>query len=59
MKRIIALILALACVISCFGCAGSQTPAETTETTEATKPAFSQAAKEKLDGKKVLIVGNS
>ena len=58
MKRITAFLLALVCLLACFGCADTQTPAETT-TTATTESAFSQAAKEKLDGKKVLFVGNS
>lgn len=69
MKRIIALFVAIACLAGCFGCAGTKAPEEngtkaTTEATETvpqgtTEPAVSKAAMEKLDGKKILIVGNS
>jgi len=57
-KRMIALLAAAACLIGCFGCAGTEDPAET-ETPTTTGPSVSQAAMEKLDGKKVLVVGNS
>lgn len=55
MKKIISLLLAVLCVVSCLGCAAEK-PAETTEET---KSAVSQAAIDALDGKKVLFVGNS
>lgn len=51
-KRIAALLVALACLVSCFGCAVTETPTTTDD-------GVSTAAKEKLDGKKILIVGNS
>lgn len=57
-KRILALLIALACLVGCFGCAGTEAPAET-DTQTTTEPTASKAAMEKLDGKKVLIVGNS
>lgn len=57
MKRTVALLIALACLVGCFGCAGTESPE--TEPQRTTTPAVSKAAMEKLDGKKVLIVGNS
>lgn len=57
MKRTIALLLVLICIISCFGCAAEQP--EATETQATTEAAFSQAAVEKLHGKKIIFVGNS
>ena len=57
-KRIAALLIALACLVGCFGCAGGGAPVKN-DTTVTTEAAVSNAAKEKLDGKKVLIVGNS
>lgn len=57
-KKIAALLVALACLFGCFGCAATQTPAETS-TQATTEPTVSKAAMEKLDGKKILIVGNS
>lgn len=54
-KRIVAMLAALVCLVGCFGCTAGK-PAETTEDT---KPKVSQAAIDALDGKKVLIVGNS
>ncbi len=53
-KKLVALLVALACLVGCFGCADTNASEETT-----TGPAVSNAAMEKLDGKKVLIVGNS
>ena len=58
MKRIIALLLMLACIISCCGCAAGDAPAQT-EIPTTTEAKVSQAAMEKLDGKKILFVGNS
>ena len=52
-KRALALLITLLCLIGCFGCAKTDT-----DTPATTEPTVS-AAKEKLDGKKVLIVGNS
>ena len=57
-KRIVALLVAVTCLIGCFGCTGTETPAENGAQTT-TGPSVSKAAMEKLDGKKVLIVGNS
>lgn len=57
-KRFLALLVALACIISCFGCTATPAPAETS-TQATTEPTVSKAAMEKLDGKKVLVVGNS
>jgi hypothetical protein len=51
-KRIVALLVALTCLVGCFGCAVTETPTTTDD-------GVSTAAKEKLDGKKILIVGNS
>lgn len=69
-KRIAALLVAIACLLGCLGCGRKEVPGSTedkrtteptstTGTHEATNPTVSQAAMEKLDGKKVLIVGNS
>ncbi len=57
MKKFFALLLALSSLLTCLGC----TPAEPAETTEATtaKPAASQAARDALEGKKIIFVGNS
>ena len=52
-KRMMAFLIALTCLLSCFGCAAKQ-GADTS-----TAPTVSSAAKEKLDGKKILFVGNS
>lgn len=57
-KRIVALWIALACLVGCFGCGSVDAPDES-GTANATDANVSKAAKEKLDGKKVLIVGNS
>ena len=57
-KRIVALFVTFACLIGCFGCAGAEAPAET-ETQATMGPTVSKAAMEKLDGKKILVVGNS
>lgn len=57
-KRIVALWIALACLVGCFGCGSVDAPEES-GTANATDANVSKAAKEKLDGKKVLIVGNS
>ena len=57
-KRIVALLIALACLVGCFGCGSVDAPDES-GTANATDANVSKAAKEKLDGKKVLIVGNS
>ena len=54
LKRILALLIALVCLIGCFGCSSANTDTQVT-----TEPTTSSAAKEKLDGKKVLFVGNS
>jgi hypothetical protein len=45
-------MLVLVCIFGCFGCAVTETPTTTDD-------GISTAAKEKLDGKKILIVGNS
>ena len=58
MKRIIALLLMLACIISCCGCAAADAPAQT-EIPTTTEAKVSQAAVEKLHGKKIIFVGNS
>ena len=58
MKRLIAFLLVLFCLVGCLGCSG-EAPAETAQTTQNTEPTFSQAAIDALDGKKVLLVGNS
>lgn len=55
MKKIIALLLAVFCLIGCLGCTAEK-PGETTESTE---QKVSQAAIDALDGKKILFVGNS
>ena len=46
-KRIVALLVAVTCLIGCFGCTGTETPAETGAQTT-TGPSVSKAAMEKL-----------
>ena len=62
MKRLFAILLTLALMLSVAACGASAEPAETTaaptETTEAA-PTISQAAIAALEGKKVLFIGNS
>ena len=62
MKRLFAILLTLALMLSVAACGASAEPAETaaapTETTEAA-PTISQAAIDALEGKKVLFIGNS
>ena len=57
-KRILTLLVALACLVGCFGCTATKAPAEAGNQATA-ESLVSKAAKDKLDGKKVLIVGNS
>lgn len=60
LKRLVALLVAITCLVGCFGCTGNETPAGTkTDTQATTESPVSKAALEKLDGKKVLVVGNS
>lgn len=58
-KKIISLLIICSCLLGCFGCANSESAPSQPETTASTGPSVSQAAMEKLDGKKVLVVGNS
>ena len=62
MKRLFAILLTLALMLSVAACGASAEPAGTTaaptETTEAA-PTISQAAIDALEGKKVLFIGNS
>ena len=58
LKRILALLFALVCLVGCFGCSNTNSSTDT-DTQAATEPTVSRNAKEKLDGKKVLFVGNS
>ena len=62
MKRLFAILLTLALMLSVAACGAAAEPAETTaaptETTEAA-PTISQAAIDALEGKKVLFIGNS
>ena len=57
-KRILTLLVARACLVGCFGCTATKAPAEAGNQATA-ESLVSKAAKDKLDGKKVLIVGNS
>ena len=54
--RLLTILLTMALLLgSIAGCGSTQTP----ETTGAAEPAVSRIAKEKLDGKKIIFVGNS
>lgn len=57
MKKFFALLAAMTVLLTCLGCAPAE-PAETTEATTA-KPTASQAARDALEGKKIIFVGNS
>ena len=62
MKRLFAILLTLALMLSVAACGASAEPAETTAApteTTAAAPTISQAAIDALEGKKVLFIGNS
>ena len=62
MKRLFAILLTLALMLSVAACGAAAEPAETTAApteTTAAAPTISQAAIDALEGKKVLFIGNS
>ena len=62
MKRLLAILLTLALMLSVAACGAAAEPAETTAApteTTAAAPTISQAAIDALEGKKVLFIGNS
>ena len=62
MKRLFAILLTLALMLSVAACGAAAEPAETTAApteTTAAAPTISQAAIDALEGKRVLFIGNS